>query len=215
MPYADFGSSSLASAADWEARIAAAQQGDRSAQGEIFQRLRSYLRAIAQERLDGQLKVKTSPSDVVQETLLEAHRGFANFRGNSRAELVVWVQGILNHRVQTAYRMYRGASKRSLSREVPLHQGGGSQGKLQLPATTSSPSGHAIMEEERERLDQAMRELPPRYEQVIRLRNELKLSFGEVATALSCSPDAAQKLWTRAVDQLSRKVRSDDKNRGR
>ena len=54
-----------------------------------------------------------------------------------------------------------------------------------------------------------LQQLSPRYEQVIRLRNELKLSFAEVAIAMSCSADAAQKLWTRAVKQLSRTLNSD------
>ena len=65
------------------------------------------------------------------------------------------------------------------------------------------------MNEEFQRLEEAIQQLPPRYEQVIRLRNELKLSFAEVAVAMSCSPDAAQKLWTRAVKQLSRTLNSD------
>jgi RNA polymerase sigma-70 factor (ECF subfamily) len=195
-----------ASAEHWQARIVAAQAGDREALGEIFSRLRPYLRSRAQEQLDQQLQVKVSPSDMVQETLLEAHRGFGTFHGQSRAELVVWVQGILNHRVQTAYRKFRGTSKRDLAREVRLHEDDDSQPGIQLAASQSSPSGQVIEGEELARLEQALKELPPRYEQVIRLRNELKLSFNEVGIALSCSADAAQKLWTRAVDQLARKM---------
>lgn len=199
-----------ASAEVWQARIAAAQAGDRDALGEIFQRLRAYLRARAQDQLDGKLQVKVSPSDVVQETLLEAHRVFAKFRGHSRAELVVWVQGILNHRVQTAYRRYRGTGKRNLAREVRLDEHDDSQPEIELAAASqSSPSGPVIEDEERVRLQQALRKLPPRYEQVVRLRNELKLSFDEVGIALDCSADAAQKLWTRAVDQLARQLKAD------
>jgi RNA polymerase sigma-70 factor (ECF subfamily) len=82
-----------ASAAYWQGRIAAAQEGDRHAVGEIFEKLRPYLRSRAQEQLDPRLRVRVSPSDVVQETLLEAHCVFANFHGASEAELVVWVDG--------------------------------------------------------------------------------------------------------------------------
>jgi RNA polymerase sigma-70 factor (ECF subfamily) len=195
-----------ASAAHWQARIEAAQQGDREALSEIFSRLRPYLRARAQEQLDPQLQVKVSPSDVVQETLLEAHRGFAEFHGLSRAELVVWVQGILNHRIQTAYRKYRGTGKRDLSREVRLHESEESEQQIQLAAAQSSPSAQALAGEEIARLEQALQGLPPRYEQVIRLRNELGLSFQEVGIALGCSADAARKLWSRAVDQLAAKL---------
>jgi RNA polymerase sigma-70 factor (ECF subfamily) len=200
-----------ASAAHWQARIVAAQAGDREALGEIFSRLRPYLRCRAQEQLDQQLQVKVSPSDLVQETLLEAHRGFGEFHGSSRAELVVWVQGILNHRMQTAYRRYRGTDKRDLSREVRLHESKRSEQQIQLAAAQSSPSAQAIAGEEIARLEQAIQQLPPRYEQVIRLRNELGLSFQEVGIALNCSADAARKLWSRAVDQLAAKLNPDAK----
>ncbi len=162
--------------------------------------------AVAHEQLDGRLQVKVSPSDIVQETLLEAHRGFATFRGQSRAELVLWVQGILNHRVQTAYRKYRGTGKRDIARETGLHELSESKQPHELAMINSSPSSHAAANEEQTRLEAALRTLSPRHEQVIRLRNELKLPFSEVAVALSCTEDAAQKLWTRAVKQLSRKL---------
>ena len=195
----DAGSSS----AQWQRNIASAQVGDREALGELFHRLRGYLKARAQERIDGQLRVKVSPSDVVQETLLEAYRAFDTFRGGSRAELVVWLQGILNHRVKTANRTFRGTSKRNINREVPLWLRDDSAFEIGVEARHQSPSSNAIEQEERERLAAALSQLSPRHEQVIRLRNELKLSFNEVGTALGCSDDAAQKLWTRAVHRLS------------
>jgi RNA polymerase sigma-70 factor (ECF subfamily) len=200
------------STVDWQARVAAAQQGDRDALGEIFQQLRAYLWARAVEQLDEQLQVKVSPSDVVQETLLEAHRGFATFCGCTQAELVVWVQGILNHRVQTAYRKYRGTNKRNIRRETGLHELSGSKQLVERATTNSSPSGHAMANEEYLRLEAALRELSPKYEQVIRLRNELKLPFADVAVALSCTEDAAQKLWTRAIKQLSRLMKRDERH---
>jgi RNA polymerase sigma factor (sigma-70 family) len=66
--------------------------------------------------------------------------------------------------------------------------------------------------EEQMRLEAALRQLSPRHEQVIRLRNEPKLSFAEVGIALSCSEDAAQKLWTRAIKQLTQKLDSDERD---
>ena len=198
------------SATGWELRIAAARQGDRDALGRIFERLRAYLRVRAEAQLDRQLQVKVSPSDVVQETLLEAHRGIARFEGTTRAELVVWVQGILNHRVQTAYRRYRGTGKRDLGREISVdHHDDSPRHHFFVGSSGSSPSGKAIVNEEQRRLEQALKELSPSHEQVIRLRNELKLSFDEVAIALSCTPDAAQKRWSRAVKQLANKLKTD------
>jgi RNA polymerase sigma-70 factor, ECF subfamily len=203
----DLGSAN-SSAAHWQVRVAAARQGNREAQGEILQRLGAFLRARAERRLDGMLQVKVSPSDIVQETLLEAHRSFAHFKGDDRGELVLWLSSILNHRVHNAYRKYRGTDKRDLSREKPLQLIDDSAQQLVLGMNNiSTPSGQAVANEESARLEQALRELSLRQEQVIRLRNELKLSFTEIALALSCSSDAAQKLWSRAVKQLARNVK--------
>jgi RNA polymerase sigma-70 factor (ECF subfamily) len=199
--------SGVTPAARWNARIAAAQQGDREALGQIFAQLASYLRVRACEQIDAQLQIKVSPSDVVQETLLEAHRGFDRFHGATRAELVAWIQGILSHRVQTAYRTYRGTGKRDLSREIEWQSFDQFDARTVLAAPIRTPSSHAVNNEENQRLEDTLKELSPRHEQVIRLRNELKLSFIEVALALKCSPDAAQKLWTRAINQLSEKLK--------
>jgi DNA-directed RNA polymerase specialized sigma24 family protein len=100
---------------------------------------------------------------VVQETLMEAHRGFATFRGALRGELIVWVQGILNHRVQTAYRRYRGTSKRDIRRETGLHELSESKQPPEIAMIHSSPSGQAMANEELSQLEAALRQLTPRH----------------------------------------------------
>lgn len=193
---------------DWQTRIAAARKGDRAAIGEIFRHLRGSLRLMAQKQLDLQLQVKVSPSDIVQETLLEAYRGLDTFHGATRGELVAWLHGILTHRVLTARRRYRGTSKRDIDCERPLHRADGAPPLMIASSNLSSPSKHAVSNEEQIRLEAALLELSPRQEQVIRLRNELKLSFAEIATVLDCTADASQKLWSRAISQLARKLNS-------
>ncbi|MCA9212651.1 MAG: sigma-70 family RNA polymerase sigma factor [Planctomycetales bacterium] len=207
----DAGSSS----AHWHRTIASAQVGDRDALGELFHRLRGYLKARAQERIDGHLGTKISPSDVVQETLLEAYRSFDTFHGGSRAELVVWLQGILNHRVKTANRTFRGTSKRNINVEMPQWLRDDSANEFDIAAEQQSPSWKAIEREERERLDAALKQLSRRHEQVIRLRNELKLSFSEIGQAIDCSDDAAQKLWTRAVHRLGQLLNYESRKQDR
>lgn len=202
------------SAVHWEMRITEARDGNREAQGELFHRLSAYLRSRAMEQLDSQLKVKTSPSDIVQETLLEAHRVFSSFQGQTRAQLLHWMQGILNHRVKTAYRRFRGTGKRNLAKEASFRLPEVADSELHwLAALSGTPSEHAVMNEELAQLDKALRRLAPRQEQVIRLRNELKLSFDEVGLALECSANAAQKLWTRAINELTQLMQSDASDR--
>jgi len=188
----------------WETRIDAARRGDRGAIEDLFNGLRTYFHRRAEQQLDVDLSVKVSPSDIVQETFLSAFEGIGAFNGTTRGELIAWVQSILKTRLQTANRRFRGTDKRDLSRERPDCNGRHIEGYL---ADSETPSRVLMAHEELQRLEAALRTLPPRQEFAIRLRNELHLSFEEVAQALDCSQDAAQKLWTRAVKQLGAKLR--------
>lgn len=194
--------------------MAAACEGSRQAQGRLFADLRSYLRSRAAAGLDRLLQVKVSPSDLVQETLMEAYQSFEKFEGKTRAELLVWLQGILNHRLQTAQRKYHKAEKRSLRRETHVDQAQASGSRWAvLDGDRISPSGQAMANEERERLQAAMACLPDRQEHAIRLRNELRLSFEEVGNVLGCSAGAAQKLWARAIERLAKELSDDESSR--
>ena len=192
-----------ASAVQWQASIAAARQGDRDAVGQLFAELRSHLRASAGAYLDQQLQAKIGASDIVQETLFKAHREFDQFQGTSRSEIVAWTQAILGQQVQAAYRRYRGTSKRSVERETQLASTI-ETGECAVPANYGTPSSHAMAREESQLLQAALQDLSPRHELVIRLRNELQLSFSEVAAALDCTTEAAQKLWSRAIKKLAK-----------
>ena len=61
----------------------------------IVKRYRSCLLLLAEARLDRRLQGKLDPSDVVQQTLLNAHQAWTQFRGTSEAELVAWLRQIL------------------------------------------------------------------------------------------------------------------------
>lgn len=193
--------------AAWARGIEAAQGGDREVLGQLLDDMRACLCAYARGRLDPQLRIKVSASDVVQEAVLEAIRSFTSFQGHSRAELHKWIQGIVENRTRTANRTYRLTGKRGLSREVRLDQvRHGHQLPLLADALVSTPSSCACQREELSQLQSALRELPPRYEHIIHLRNELRLSFSEIGAILDCSENAAQKAWSRAIGQLSQSM---------
>jgi len=190
----------MAGAAQW---LPAARAGSREALGNLLEAARQYLLSIARQEFDPDLRAKNSPSDVVQETFVEAQRDFGQFRGDTEAELLAWLRQLLLHRVGKLRRRYRDTQKRRLAREVALGGDDSSDGTaLGLAADVPSPSGQAMAHEQDEALQEALGRLPEEYRRVITLRHEEQLPFEEIGRLLQRSPDAARKLWARAVERL-------------
>src|SRR6516225_6470053 len=97
------------------------RKGEAAAREQLFQRYRNYLRALAQAQLGRHLRTKCDASDLVQQTLLEAHRDFGEFQGRHEAELLAWLRRILAHNLFNEARRF-AARQRDASREVPLEQ---------------------------------------------------------------------------------------------
>ena len=100
--------------------IRRAQQGESECREELFALLRSYLGFAARAQLESWLKVKVDASDIVQQTMLEAHRDFERFQGESEPQSLAWLRRILLHNVADFVRHYRGTAKRQVRREVPF-----------------------------------------------------------------------------------------------
>jgi RNA polymerase sigma-70 factor, ECF subfamily len=183
--------------------LVAARSGNAQALGALLQPFQPYLLAIARRGLPGNLRGKYDGADVVQETLLEAHRGFAGFEGSDSDELRVWLCGILKHNLMDVIRRYRDAAKRSVERERSLDFGLGSgadSGEAIDPSPT--PSTLFIARESVSALREALSRLPADEREVIVLRQFESLSFQEVGQRLDRSPEAARKLWSRAIARL-------------
>ena len=187
-------------AAEW---LPAARAGSREALGKLLEATRRYLLTIARQELDPDLRAKNSPSDVVQETFVEAQRAFGDFQGDTEAELLAWLRQVLLHRVGNLRRRYRDTQKRRLAREVTLGGDDSSEGLGGgLAAKMPSPSGQAMEQEQDQALQAALGRLPEDYRRVITLRYQEQLPFEEIGRLLQRSPDAARKLWARAVERL-------------
>jgi RNA polymerase sigma-70 factor, ECF subfamily len=195
---------------DVEAMIVAARRGEQSQLDSLLRLYRGYLLTIAAERLGQDAVVKMRPSDLVQETLLEATQGFAKFHGTTELQLRVWLQQILNRQAIDA-RRYWEADKRDATREVPLHHDSEANGaELGLAADSATPAESAETAEERQRVSAALQKLEPKYREVIHCRMFEQLEFEEIGTRFGISTEAARKLWTRALRMLAEEMPGDD-----
>ena len=180
-----------------------ARSGRAADLGRLFEAARPYLLRVAEEELDAALRPKAGAEDLVQDTFLEAQRAFGTFRGRTAEEFVGWVRGILRHNLADFWRGYLLTGKRRAGREVPLEK---SAAAAQVPDPGTPPPDKAEAAEERKRVEQALAGLPEDYRHVLQLRYGRRLKHAQIAEALGCSVNAAQKLWARAIEQLRREV---------
>jgi RNA polymerase sigma-70 factor (ECF subfamily) len=193
--------------------IERARQGDPGGREQLFELCRSYLGFAARAQVETWLRVKVDASDLVQQTMLEAHRDFQHFQGQTEKEWLAWLKKILAHNVADFIRRYRGTAKRQVRREVPFRdprETGTLRGAAEPAAPDGTPSQEFIRLDDELRVAAALAELPPDYQEVIVLRNLQRLSFNEVAERMQRSRPAVQMLWMRAIKRLQRELAEEE-----
>lgn len=188
--------------------LASARAGNAEQLGKLLQTYRNYLSVLAESQLDRRVQRRLDPSDLVQETMLAAHRDFASFRGRSEPELLGWLRQILINCLRAAIDTHVKAKKRDLRREVSIEQLG--QSPEQSAANFAnllvdrgpSPSTPAQQREHAVQLADQISKLRPDYRDVIIYRNLQGLTFNEIAELMARKPSTVRMLWLRAIDKL-------------
>src|SRR5262245_54368414 len=136
---------------DPEELLRRARSGDGAALGALLERYRAYLTLLARLQIDGRLRGKADPADLVQETFLEAHRSFPRFRGETEGELTSWLRQVLAANLVDLVRRFLGAQRRDVRLERALvrelDQSSEALGQV-LAAPHSTPSQQAVRREQ-------------------------------------------------------------------
>jgi RNA polymerase sigma-70 factor, ECF subfamily len=182
-----------------------ARAGDAAMLGQLLELYRRYLALLARLQIGQRLQGKVDASDVVQETFLEAHRNFGNFRGVSEGQLVRWLRQILAAKLAGLLRHYLGTQGRDVRLEREIEDGLDRSSVLLdggLAALQSSPSQQAARREQAVLLADALGQLPDDYREVLVLRHLEGLTFPNVARRMGRSLNSVEKLWMRALARL-------------
>jgi RNA polymerase sigma-70 factor (ECF subfamily) len=188
-----------------ESLLPLAKAGHAGALGQILERYRNYLELLARIQIGRRLQSKVDPTDLVQETFLDAHATFAQFRGATEKELVAWLRQVLAYNLATLVRHYYGVKQRDveLERQLSAELDQSSHAlDAAFIAPTSSPSQQAARREQAVILADALGRLPPEYRDVVILRQLQGLSFPEVAKQMNRSLDSVKKLFVRGLARL-------------
>ena len=173
-----------------------------------LERFRSYLMLLARMRLDRKLQGKLDASDVVQQTLLEAHQAVESFRGQNVAAQAAWLRQILARNLANAVRDLSRA-KRDVNRERSLQAGldeSASQLECWLAADQSSPSQQAERHERALLLAQALTDLPENQREAVVLRHFHGCSLAEIAEELKSTTAAVTGLLQRGLKNLRKSL---------
>lgn len=133
--------------------------------------------------------------DLVQETFLNAYRGFDRFRGD--AQVSTWLYTIASRACLRMRRRRKGAPERELSLEefIPASDG---EFRLQIPIDGLSPEEALQNKQLREALDTAIDQLPKKYKMVLVLRDMEGLSAKEVGAIMGLNERAVKSRLHRA-----------------
>jgi RNA polymerase sigma-70 factor (ECF subfamily) len=189
-----------------EVMLVKARAGDSEALGRLLEMYRNYLRLQARALLGTALRVRVDPSDVVQETFLEAHRDFASFAGDGERELIAWLRRILvrNLADQAKHHQAQGRDHRRQESLEALLQRSSDEVDAALGKGLSTPSALAARREQSVVLADALAQLRPDDREVIVLRHVEGLKFEEIAARMGRTAGAIRVLWTRALERLNR-----------
>jgi RNA polymerase sigma-70 factor, ECF subfamily len=174
--------------------------------GPDLARFRSYLHLLARLQLGD--RPGLDPSDLVQQTLLEAHRELSACRAVTDAERAAWLRRILANNLADAMRA-RTRGKRDVGREVSLDAAiteSSAQLGLWLAAPGASPPQEANQHEQAVRLANALAGLPEAEREALVLQHWQGLTVVQIGERLGRTPAAVGGLLKRGLKRLRERM---------
>src|SRR5689334_9845699 len=103
--------------------IEQAVEGDEQAWQRIMSDHWPRLRRMVALRMDPRLQGRVDPSDVIQESFIDAARRLPEYAKNPEVPFFVWLRRLTGQRLMEQHRRHLGAQARDASREVSLYHG--------------------------------------------------------------------------------------------
>lgn len=168
----------------------------------LFARHRSDLRQIVDLRMDAKLRARVDPSDIVQETQLEAYRRLSDYLQRQPMPFYLWLRKMAHERLIMVRRQHVVRARRSVDKELPLPDHSSVMLGQQLLASEKTPSQQLSEEELARQVRQAVGQLSDTDREILLMRTYEGLSYQEIACILDIEPAAARKRNGRALTRL-------------
>jgi RNA polymerase sigma-70 factor (ECF subfamily) len=183
-----------------------ARKGDRSAVGELLEGQRGRLMRMLHLRIEGRLRGRVEPEDIIQDAFLEASQRIDDYLLKPDMPFHLWVRFIAVQRLHATYREHL-ALKRDARREISLDERLHSEASSEVLAAKllgkiSTPSQAFLRAELCARLRETLEAMDPGDREVIALRHFEQLGNADVALLLGINEWAASKRYLRAMRRL-------------
>ncbi|HLU47260.1 MAG TPA: sigma-70 family RNA polymerase sigma factor [Planctomycetota bacterium] len=165
---------------------------------------RAYLRILAEAQLAGLRRGRFDPSDLVQQTLIDAWRAENAPSIEAGDQVLAWLRRILANNIANALRDERRL-KRDFRREVPLETRlDDSSRRLErwIASTLIRPDHQLERKEMIESVEKALRRLPHDYRQAVVLRHLQGASLDEIAERLGRTQASVAGLIHRGLRRM-------------
>ena len=179
------------------------QAGDDAAFEALFARHREFLRKFVDLRLDPDVRARVDPSDIVQETQLEAFDRLRDYLKRQPMPFRTWLRKTAYERMLKAHR-HHAAARRSVKREAVLPNRSSMLLARSLLAAGPSPSRQLVKRETSRLVQGALAELSETDREILLMRNIEDLPYEEIGCLLDLSAAAARKRYGRALLRLQK-----------
>ncbi len=180
---------------------------DAQALDALLIRHRARLRRMVALRLDQRLRQRIDPSDVIQETFLEASSRLPSYLNAPAMPFFLWLRFLTGQKLVTLHRHHLGAQMRDADNEIALHGGAFPEASSAVLAghfldRDTRPSEALVRAERKAQLYTALESLTPLDREILALRHFEQLSRAEIAAVMGLSEAAAGKRYIRALEKL-------------
>lgn len=155
------------------------------------------------------LRNQQDAEEVTQDAFIRAHRGLANFRGDSAFS--TWLYQIATNLARNRYwYWWRRKRDRTVSFDQPLGEDNDTPLAEIFVGDAETPGELTSTQELVDRIAAGMEKLSARHREVLVLRNVKNLSYEEIAEILGISVGTVKSRIARARDSLRKLIGEDD-----